>query len=343
MKLVRCKQFALLCALIFNGIPSFAQPAEEVTLQQDVDVRLPRIQIRPPVQQPVLKIYETLPDRLFINLSAEPSYRLETNPYQVPQNTEPFNKATDVFRIQTTASVGYALTRKTRISANYFMLADRYDDFTPYHLDSTVQSVGANVEQDLLQGKRWVLRGAVQGRQLFLPDQRVNGDLMPSLTYIQSIGKNGYLYANAAGVFGRRGFFLGTGTKSTTWMGSIGTGYQVPYDQPKKLMKLIEGTSFSLSSTYSYTDIFNPRPYVSGHQQNIILTGEIAKQLNRHVPVQAFVRAEPVFNFGQERQTIGISGFNFRLFGGLRASLRKSPLFRRDLNPQPNQQKAAKS
>jgi hypothetical protein len=343
MKLVRFKCIALLGALIFNGMAAFAQPAEEVTLHQDVDVRLPRIQIRPPVQQPVLKIYETLPDRLFMNVSAEPSYRLETNPYQAPRNTEPFTEATDAFRIQTTASLGYALTRKTRISANYFMLADRYDDFTPYHLDSTVQSAGINLEQDLLNGKRWVLRGAVQGRQLFLPDKRVNGDLMPSITYIQSIGRNGYLYANAAGVFARQGFFLGTGTKSTTWMGSIGTGYQIPYDQPKKLLKLLEGTSFSLSSTYSYTDVFNPRPYVSGYQQNIILTGEIAKQLNRHVPLQAFVRAEPVFNFGQERETIGISGVNFRLFGGLRASLRKSPLFRRDLNPQSNQQKATKS
>jgi hypothetical protein len=63
------------------------------------------------------------------------------------------------------------------------------------------------------------------------------------------------------------------------------------------------------------------------------VTAEATRPVLRNVPIQLFVRAEPVFNFGQEFESIGISGINFRLFGGLRTTLNKPPIFTTDLKP----------
>ena len=51
---------------------------------------------------------------------------------------------------------------------------------------------------------------------------------------------------------------------------------------------------------------------------------EVNRQVSKKVPgLVTFVRAEPVFNW-QGRSVPGISGFDFRIFGGLRYSFNKA-------------------
>lgn len=336
MNKARFSLFSLLGLLLAVTMPvTRAEDMDAVNLRPDIDVTVPRIQIRPPVSQPALKLYETLPARLYFNLSSEPSYRMETNPYQAPRNARQFIDTTQAFRIQNTATLGYALARKTRISAQYFHLTDEFDDFTRFKLDSTVQSVGVTLEQDLWQNRHWSVRSSLAARQLFAPNRQASGDIIPSLTAIRGIGNHGYGYANAALDINRGNFAIGNSVDRLIHMYTLGLGYQIPFDTARTWQKPLKGTSVSLSSTYSFTKAIHPARYTSDHYQNIIVTGEVARQVSRHMPVQLFIRAEPVFNFGQEIASIGISGFNFRLFGGLRASLNKAPVFTSDLTPPP--------
>jgi hypothetical protein len=53
---------------------------------------------------------------------------------------------------------------------------------------------------------------------------------------------------------------------------------------------------------------------------------EAARKVSSRLPVVAFVRAQPIFNIGQQYRT-GYSNFNFRLFGGIRAEVSKPAIF----------------
>src|SRR5687768_16610588 len=86
--------FSILAAMLMTTSSAQAEESTQVELRPDIDISVPRIQIRQPLAQPKLNIYEALPARLFFNVSAEPSMRLETNPYQAPRGTEPFTEAT---------------------------------------------------------------------------------------------------------------------------------------------------------------------------------------------------------------------------------------------------------
>ena len=330
MKQIRFKKFALtLCALLLCGTAM----AQERT-RPDIDVSIPRVQIRPPVAGPMLTIYEKLPGRFYFNADAETSLRLETNPYQAPRGSDPFTEATNAFRVQTNASMGYSLTNKTRVNASYFMMKDQFNDFTPYHLDSTINSFGVGLEHDIWQKNRWMLRGSVQARLLLLPKDRGAGDLIPSLTLIRGLGKNGWAYANASLDLSRPHLPIGD-VDTLSQIYTFGSGYQIPYDSGKTWKKPFEGTSFSLSSTYTMGAAMNETPQAPANYHSIIVTAEVAKPIKRNVPISLFVRAEPVFNFGTpEHDNFGLSGVNFRLFGGIRASLSKPAVAMVDLEKQ---------
>ena len=79
----------------------------------------------------------------------------------------------------------------------------------------------------------------------------------------------------------------------------------------------------------------NETPQAPANYHSIIVTAEVAKPIKRNVPISLFVRAEPVFNFGTpEHDNFGLSGVNFRLFGGIRASLSKPAVAMVDLEKQ---------
>ncbi len=292
----------------------------------DIDITLPRVRVKPPVSEPTLKLFESLPARSFFSIDAEPSLRLETNPYQAPTGASPFRNDTEAWRIQTGATMGYAITERTRISANYFMIGDYYDDFTPYSLDSTVQTVGLTLEHDIAYGKTWLLKGAATARQVFVKDANNSGNVIPSVTLIKSINPNMWAYANSGLVLGKRNFVIGE-FETMSPLFTVGTGFRVPYDAQSKWLKYLGGTQVNLSTTYAFTWVFDPAVNTPGIYHNMIVTSEVSKPIKRNVPVDVFVRAEPVFNFGQDHDTIGLSGINFRLFGGLRLSLSKPAIF----------------
>jgi hypothetical protein len=124
-----------------------AQPS----VTPDIDITIPRIRVRPPVSEPTLKLYETLPAQFYFNMNGESSVRLETNPYQAPDSATGFTDSTEALRFQGDVTLGYAFTPRTRAQLGYFVLNDRFNNYSPSRLDSTAQSLSATVEHDLLQ------------------------------------------------------------------------------------------------------------------------------------------------------------------------------------------------
>lgn len=307
---------------------------QQETLQPDIDITVPRIRIRPPVNQLNLMMLEKLPGKLYVYTSAEPSLRLETNPYQSPRGSlyAPFRKRTDVFRISTDVTVGYALSPKTRVAANYNLLSDHYNDYTPFHLDNAIQSVSLSMEQDLLTTDKWLVRSTMQARELFIGNGTRSGDLLPSMTAMRTIGTNGYGFVNSALDINRGDFVIGE-TQRLNAIFTVGGGYNVPYDQKSLWMKPLEGVSVSISDTYSFNTDFRNSEGSPRNYQSMILTTELSKPLKRNAPMSMFVRAEPVFNFGHHLKVIGLSGFNFRLFGGMRMAFNKLPIYTMNLDP----------
>jgi hypothetical protein len=237
--------------------------------------------------------------------------------------------------------MGYALSKRLRVSTNYFFLKDQFNDFTPFHLDSTIHSLSGQLEYDLIQKSGWLLRSSVQARQLFLPKRRESGDVIPSLTVSKNLGMNGWAFANASLNLNRKGFSIGD-VDSMTQLYTVGTGYQVPYDSQYKWLKWSEGTQFSFSSTYSLNAEMKETLFRAPNAQSIIVTAEVSRPLKRGVPVMAFLRAEPVFGFGTPNDdSFGQSGVNFRLLGGLRASLAKNVVEPISLEPEPAQKSVA--
>lgn len=320
---------ALVSVLMLGMIPAWAE--EPVVLQQDIDVRIPRVEVPPPVSPIILDMFEALPERSFLSIEVEPSRRVETNPYQVSKGTALFDNSTDAFRIQTTVTTGYAFTPRTRISAQFFLLSDEVDDFTQFSLDNTSQSVGGTLEHVLLQRQKWSLRGSATIRQVFSANGSQTGDMIPSLTWIRSLGNRGWCFLNSALVFSRSDFVIGS-TERFSPLVTAGIGYQVPYGAASLLSKVFGGTVFSLSSTYTHTNDYQPAYFYPKDYDSIIVTAEMTRPLYQNSPLQVFFRTEPVFNFGHNTDSFGISGFNLRLFGGLRMTLAKPAIFTVDLD-----------
>jgi hypothetical protein len=335
MKQIKFKRSLLALTMMLGLMPlaTFAEepsPQSQPALRPDIDIRFPRVPIKSPIAAPTYKIYETLPSRMFFSGSVESSYRMETNPYQAPLAYHSFIDNRGALRRQADATLGYALGQKDRVSLGYFMLSNNYDNFTPYRLDSTSHSLSLTYEHDFYQGQHWSVRSAMVGRQVFTPNGSVSGDLMPSVTVMRRLGTNGWSYGNGALNLSRSDFFIGD-VSSLTPILSVGLGYQVPYDSEKLWQKMLQGLTMSLSSTYSFATNYDASLGSPRNYQNLIITGELSRAIRRKWPLVAFVRGEPVFNFGQNRDAFGLSGINFRLFGGLRYSFSKSPVFTTDL------------
>jgi len=335
MSAIKFKILPFLCvASLFASGPAVAvDPTVPVQIEQtDIDLRVPHVQISPAVTEPTLNLFEGLPGCMFINSSSETAYMWETNPYQAPRSTPSFLDETNAFRLQTDESVGYALSPKTRTSFNYSLLSNTYQNFTPSRLNNTANTFGVTMEHDFYQSEHWLLRGSVQVRQVLIEDSRSSGDILPSATLLRMLSPHSWAFANTSLDLNRNHFVIGD-LDVLTPIATVGIGGQVPYEQKTIMGRLFQGMSMSLSSTYSFATNFEASVGSPRNYQSLILTGELSKPLWQHCPLSTFVRAEPIFNFGQNRHAIGLSGIDLRLIAGLRLALAKPAVYTLDLAP----------
>lgn len=247
-----------------------------------------------------------LPSRMFFDANVENSLRLETNVFQTLKR----NRADGVYRILPNVTLGYALDRKTRVSANYFYLRDNYM-LNAHALNRSIHSVGFAINRDLYTGRKGTITGGFFARELFITRAPELCDLLPSVSFNRRVGQRGLLYGSITGQIRMRKFL----------------GRFQEFDQFYSFGGLMRRGAWTLLADNTFVSNFGRTKMRGGHNQQIfVLTMEASRPVHRRLPLVAFVRAQPIFNIGASGNP-GFAGFDFRLFSGLRLELSKPAIF----------------
>jgi hypothetical protein len=264
-----------------------------------------------------------LPAKMFLNANVENSLRLETNTFQ----TRNHMKSNGVYRVLPDVTVGYAPTRTTRVYANYFMFRDTYMKYAS-KLDRTVHSVILGADKDFLINPRTSLTASIKGRELFITKSEELSDILPSVSMVRRVGTYGAVYSSILGQI-RFQDMLDKYQEFDQFY-SVGAVYRRPKWSLLFDTTLIDnfGKGHLRSDTSAGATTIFGTPGIGAPNSNhmFVLTLEADRRVCSRVPLIAFVRAQPIFNMGQEKRQ-GYAGFNLRLFGGLRLEISKPAIF----------------
>ncbi|MBX9686345.1 MAG: hypothetical protein K2X27_06555 [Candidatus Obscuribacterales bacterium] len=287
-----------------------------------------------------LRILQKLPARFYFNSTCEVSGRDETNPFQFPKKESLMRQLPPppiwrqlnafqqaqlydivglvarndmVFRVLPNVTGGWTLTPRTRVYGNYFMIRDQLSHMT--RLNTVIHSVGMGLQQDIPITSRGNLQAEIQWRQLYQLHQRSVFDFLPGLTFSYVLTPRVVLFTNALFQLRGRQFFQAP-TKEMDPFYTWGALYQK------------NGWTFSASTTLvqNFRHPFRKDATIPQNNYSFISDFEVSRRVIKQLPgLQAFVRAEPIWNF-HSRNTPGLSGMDFRLFFGMRMSLAKPAL-----------------
>lgn len=256
------------------------------------------------------KMLYKLPARMFFSGVCENSLRLETNVFQTSRNPQ----ADLVYRVLPNLTVGYAVTRRTRVASNFFFFRDQYASKDNV-LSRNIYSVGLRADHDFTLNDKTTMTASLFCRELFFNLQNAStpplSDIIPSAVVVRRVGQHGAVYGS---VMGQVRF-----QKMLDRFQEFDQFYSVGYVLRKSPWVFTTDCTF-------LTNFGNSNLRGGNNNQVFVLTGEVARQLHRNIPLSAFVRAEPIFNMGANSSP-GLAGFNFRLYGGLRAEVSKPAIF----------------
>lgn len=285
-----------------------AEGAPEPPQQFDLTpVRLPeRGSAFAPMQNFKTSALYYLPAKMFLDVSVENSLRLETNVLQ-RRNRE---RQDAVYRVLPNVTLGYSFNRTTRLSTNFFYFRDQY--FNNSRISRDIASIGIQGAHDFVLTPKTTLTTSFFARQLYISQSHNLLDLIPGATVFHRVGRSGGVYGSVLGQLRWSGFLKDWQEGDQFY--SVGALYRTP--------------NWTLVWDNTLIDNFG-RPGLRGgvatnHQ--IIMSMEAARKVSSRLPLVAFVRAQPIFNIGQEMRQ-GYAGFNFRIFGGIRAEISKPAIF----------------
>lgn len=288
-----------------------------------------------------LKLLKFLPAPFYLDADVEGSFRLETNPFQSPTKRVVLRqqlplgtslsdlagpdlitlntliREADTFdqisRINPNVTAGWSVTPNTQVFANYFYLRDSL--FHNPVLNSDTQAFGPGAQYTKTIGKRTSVQTQFSMREMWQTGQIPVFDYLPALTVQHTVTPNLTVYVNPL-LQVRLKHFAGEPQRELDSFYTVGASYQ-------------RGSwSFSASGIFNQNirRPFRGNALLPVNNYSVIADFEIDKQLSKKIPgLQAFVRAEPVWNFGSHN-TNGLSGMDFRFFYGLRMSVSKPSL-----------------
>ena len=137
------------------------------------------------------KLFQALPERLYFNLSAETSQRLDTNVLFTANNP----KADYVFRVLPNITVGYNIAKNTSVYVNYFVIKDTFASHGFLNAPTT-QSLSWGVQHNKRLGDKTTLQYNVQARELWQAQGLHQFDFIPGVTLIHSITPRSVVYAS---------------------------------------------------------------------------------------------------------------------------------------------------
>lgn len=312
--------------------PSTAIPTDLVNLQSNETNKLgDRLQF---------KLHNSLPTRFYFLGVTEVSLRDETNIFQTASRAHmlrsasagvPYglldadqqqsvlksasiaNRSDGVFRVLPNITAGWALTTKTRVFANYFLLRDQL--FHNVSVNTVINSIGGGIQHDFVLGRRGNIQTTFQFRELYQNKVHDVFDYLPGITYTRAITPRTVAFASVLLQLRGKQFIVAPNREIDPFY-SIGAIYQRG------------GWQFSQASTFlqNFRQPFGSNALIPINNYSFVLDFEVARRVHKKLPgLQAFVRAEPIFNL-HSNGTPGLSGFDFRIFGGLRLTLNKPSL-----------------
>ena len=271
-------------------------------VQQQFNLREPGLSFR---------LNQRLPSRLFYTLSCETTQRLDTNVFLNYKKPQPDY----VFRVAPSAQVGYNIFNNTSVYASYFSIKDNYTVHNRGLSNPVTQSAQMGIRHvfypSFLPRTSLLLDGSA--RELWQSRGLRQADLIPSMTLSHQISNRHSVYASALMQLRSQELFLGAKREIDPFY-TIGYYYNhFPW-------------YFSFTSTL-ITNFREPHfRYSVPHHGNVsdISDFEIGRGVltKKFTGLQAFVRAEPVFNW-RSADKPGLSGFDFRLYSGLRLTVQK--------------------
>lgn len=248
---------------------------------------------------------QKLPARMWFSSVTEVSQRFESNVLFTRRNPE----RDYVFRVQPNITLGYNFLPNSSIYCNYFMIKDVYarHGFLTY---PTFMSLSGGLRQDVPIGTRSNLQADFQVRQLWQARNLRQADLLPGLTYTHVFSPKLIGFANTQLQLRSRNIFA--------------TGTFREIDPFFTLGVLGRWKDWNAIATNTFVANFRyPQAIPPQRNYAMISSFELNRPISKKVPgTVAFFRAEPIWNFGSNNVP-GLSGFDFRIFGGIRMSVIK--------------------
>ncbi|MDX1989415.1 MAG: hypothetical protein SFV17_22195 [Candidatus Obscuribacter sp.] len=254
---------------------------------------------------PTFYLLQKLPSRMWLNGSVEVSQRGETNVFFTNSN----RKADYVFRVLPNLSVGYRILPRTSIYTNYFVLKDVFADHGRLSYPTT-QSLAWGIRHEIPIRTRTNLQFDLQAREIWQASNFRQFDFLPGVTLTHVLNPSTIAFGNIQLQLRGKNYFCAP-TREIDPFYTIG------------ILHRRGMWTFSAVDTF-VCNFRNGNAIPSQSNLSMIAQLEIARQVTKKVPgLVTFVRAEPVFNWAS-RGLPGISGFDFRIFGGLRYSFNKA-------------------
>ncbi len=327
------------------GVTPPIAPSQPSTILPTDVVPLPAAQERMSFGENLqLRVLQRLPARFYFNSSVESTFRYETNVFQFPtkrkllsqifQNTPPFifnqlnvvqqqqirdqflrlsSRDDMVFRVLPNITAGWTLAPRTRFFGNFFMIRDSL--FHNIRLNTVIYSLAYGIQQDIPVTRRGNLQLEFQARELYQLHQQPLFDFLPAATFSYILTPRTVLFANALLQLRGKRYFQAP-TREVDPFYTFGFLHQRG------------GWSFSNTATLvqNFREPFRRNASIAQNNYSWILDFEIARRLIKQLPgLQAFVRAEPIYNFHSHNRP-GLAGVDFRLFWGMRFALGKPAL-----------------
>ena len=253
------------------------------------------------------KIFQSLPERLYFTASTEVSQRLDTNVFF----TSGHAKQDYAFRVLPNITVGYNFLKNTSVFANYFVIKDVFA-VHEFLGRPTTQSLAWGVQHNQALGKKTNLQLTMQARELWQARRIHQFDFIPGATVTHFINSNNIVYGSVLLQMRGGGYFVAPTRE-------IDPFYTIGYIHRRG--------PWTFLATNTLVNNFRQPPFTFSipAQSNISMIADFEVNrpvMKKHPELLAFIRAEPIWNWRSNR-VAGLSGFDFRLYSGLRLLVSK--------------------
>lgn len=257
-------------------------------------------------------LMQKLPPRMWFTSSTEITQRLETNVFF----TERDPRADYVFRVNPNATLGYNILPRTSVYSSWFLIKDVFADHGVLSYPTT-QSLSGGLRHEIPVKARTNIQLDYQIRELWQAAHLRQADMIPGVTVTHVFTPKLIGFGNIQLQMRSRNIFQGP-TREIDPFYTVGLLYRF--------------RQWNLVITDTLVTNFRYRDAIPNQSNNSMIADiEVSRPISKKLPgVVAFVRAEPIWNWGS-RGVPGLSGFDFRLFSGFRISIDK-PSYYSSLN-----------